>query len=157
MQSFGKDDLIIGIMEMYVWHYMEAELNLLNFVLVQAGPSCHDIANNCPKPIQPGTVLQHLARCAALGLLQPHELQRLVEEGRIDGHVARAVHEAMQHISDCDGMGVLKASLPPTMEYFKIMVCQRRDRNLPCQALHVWRGPQGVTVVCKAAFAARSF
>lgn len=132
MQSFGKDSLTIGIEEMSIWRYIEAELNLLhqihmNLVLVQAGPSCHDIANNRPKPIQPGTVLQHLARCAAWGLMQPHELQRLVEEGRIDGHVARAVHEAMQHVSDCDGMGVLKASLPATMEYYQIMVRERRD------------------------------
>lgn len=68
-------------------------------------------------------MLGYLSDCAAWGLLQPHELQRLVDEGGVDGEVAMAVQSAVQALDNItSAMGAVKAVLPPTFEYHQIKV-----------------------------------
>lgn len=67
-------------------------------MLIQAGAFLAEIANNRPKPIQLVTVQNHLCECAAWGLLELRDLQRLAQEGGADQDLARTVHRAVQQI-----------------------------------------------------------
>lgn len=64
----------------------------------QAGAFVAEIANQRSKPIRQLTVQSSLCDCAAWGLMEGHDLQRLAQEGRIHQDLACLVRRAVQHI-----------------------------------------------------------
>lgn len=87
---------------------------------VQEGSTLIEIATNRPTPVQRSTVLSHLADCVAWDMLQPHELQRLVNEAGVDFEVAQAVHSATRNL-DQNGIIYVQAALPK-LEFGQIKV-----------------------------------
>lgn len=96
-------------------------------VPTQAGALIDEIASNRTKPILQLGVRNHMCQCAAWGLLQPHEMQRLAQEGRVDREVADMICKAVLDIGDSGAKREVKAALPSTYKatrdtYFQIQV-----------------------------------
>lgn len=65
----------------------------------------------------------YLCECAAWGLLQPQDLKRLAQEGKVDQEVAHIVSEAVQAIGSAGAKKEVKAALPSSSQYLQIKVC----------------------------------